>query len=53
MDGLDFTPIVNDMVIDLEETDTEPEISVFSYLDLYELYFFRKKKDPYCFLIQK
>ena len=33
MDGLDFTPIVNDIVIDLEETDTESEISVFSDLD--------------------
>ena len=32
-DGLDITPIVNDIVIDLEETDTESEMSVFSDLD--------------------
>ena len=32
-DGLDTTLIVNDIVIDLEETDTESEISVFSDLD--------------------
>ena len=32
-DGLDITPIVNDIVIDLEESDTESENSIFSDLD--------------------
>ena len=43
MDGLDFTPIVNDIVIDLEETDTESEISVFSDLDSVWVVIFSRK----------
>ena len=50
LDGLDITPIVNDIVIDLEETDTESEMSVFSDLDSDWLVISLRKINKYCFV---